>query len=105
MAEFASESEYLESTTTTESRLQAMDRILLALDSAFLQLAQNADVQEYTLNDGQTIIRTQLRSAAQVEQMYAAIEIQRQRLINRLNGRCSRLSNVRTIRRNYNGYY
>jgi hypothetical protein len=90
---------YVDSCADLRAKIAAIDNILAALDTAALKAAANAGIQEYMLNDGQTIIKKIYRSASEVEASITAFEKIRQRYINRLNGRVTRLVDGK----NFNG--
>lgn len=81
---------YLQSQTTLEAKLTALDDIIDALIVTAATAAETGNIQDYTLNDGQTTIKMAYRDAAAVSAAIDAFERIRQRYLNRLNGRIAR---------------
>jgi hypothetical protein len=82
---------YIQSCTTIREKIARIDAIITALENTALKAAANDNITEYSLNDGQTIIRTVYKGADAVLNSIAAFEKIRQMYINRLNGRVMRL--------------
>jgi len=70
---YEKDSSYIQSQTTIEAKVAAIDAIVDALMTQALTLAQQGEpVTEFMLNDGQTIIKAVYRSP---EQVYKSIEV------------------------------
>lgn len=82
---------YLDSTTTLQDRIVRLDAVIDALITLSLKAAETANFDEYQLNDGQTVIRTKYRDVMQISNSIAAFEREKQRCVNKLNGRMVRL--------------
>lgn len=82
---------YISSAKTLKERLVKIDQIILALYDTMLKAAATDNIEEYWLNDGQTIIRERYTGTAAVERSLAALEKQKQMILNQLNGRIGRL--------------
>lgn len=80
---YISETAYLKSFTDKQTKIAAMDAIIDALFAQSLVLAQQeSPIQEYMLNDGQTIIKTIYRSGTQIMATINALQLQRNKIIN-----------------------
>ncbi len=91
MITYESEALYVESRTDRISKINAIQQIQDALLTSALKAAGQSNLQEYMLNDGQTIIKTIYRNPAQIHQAYIDFERIKQSLLNALNGRMVRL--------------
>jgi len=90
---------YIESCTTLEDKIAAIDAIIDALILSAADIAGNGDqVNEYQLNDGQTIIREVYRGSERISSAITAFETIKQRYVSRLNGRVRRLVNSKSFR-------
>jgi hypothetical protein len=78
---------FIESATTLEAKIAAIDSIIDGLYAAAATAAGKDDISEYSLNDGQVIIKTVYRGAEAIGKAVKIYEQQRQMYINRLNGR------------------
>lgn len=92
---------YLESRTTLEQKIVALDNIISVLEAQLLTPAEsgNDNVSEYQLNDGQTIIREVYRGTKGITAALESMEILKQKYVNRLNGRVHRLVDSKNFRR------
>lgn len=82
---------YIQTATTLKDKIAKLDAIITALETSALTAASKSAIQEYQLDDGQTKIRTMYRNAKEVADSITAFETIRQRYINQLNGRMTRL--------------
>lgn len=82
---------YIESATTMQARVIAIEAIITALLTVAATAAANEDITEYSLDDGQTKIRAVYRGAASVMQSIRNFEALKHMYLNRLNGRGTRL--------------
>lgn len=91
MIYYDSASVYIATATTNAEKLAKVEAIIAALEDTALKSASNDDLSEYSLDDGQTKIKTVYRSTADVLKSLRGFEQLRQMYINRLNGRVVRL--------------
>jgi hypothetical protein len=82
---------YIEKAADLLEKISRLDAIITALESTALKAAGTANIDEYMLNDGQTVIRTKYRDVQQVMAALMAFERLKQMYVNRLNGRAYRL--------------
>ncbi len=82
---------YVSSATEICDKIDRLDAIITALEDVALIAAAKGDISEYSLDDGQTKIRTSYRDALEISKSITAFETIRMRYINRLNGRQVRL--------------
>lgn len=88
---YSSEKIYLDSCTSARAKITAIDNIIDVLMNTVLISVGNADVQEYMLNDGQTVIKTAYRSPEHVVRSVGALNILRTYYINQINNPARRL--------------
>lgn len=88
---------FIDTATQNCDKVTKIDLILDALYTNALKAAANDNITEYSLNDGQTIIRTTYRGAAEVMKSIKSFEALRQMYLNRLNGRMVRLVDSKSI--------
>lgn len=99
---FDSESLYLESCKGNAAKIAAIDAIIDALLLKTVDVVGNADIKEYSLNDGQSIVRTTYASVNDIYSAIANFEKIKQIYVNRVNGRMTRLMDGANFnRRNY----
>ncbi len=102
-AALLSEQLYIESSVDLNQKIIRMNQVIDGLENAVLTAALAGEhIDEYMLNDGQTIIRTKYRSVATISKAIDAMEMIKQRYVNRLNGRVINLKDSQAIRY-YNG--
>jgi hypothetical protein len=115
MAIYTSFEKYIEAETDLMARIQRIDNIIIALENSMINAgtvqpgkdtaALNEHTEEYSLDDGQTKIRTKYRNANEfIEATAAAInkfDFIKQKLIARLNnnrtGRVIRLVDSKNL--------
>jgi len=81
--------EYVASTTDVQTRLSRVRATIAALDLQLLTMAGNSNkttIDEYSLDDGQTKIRTIYRNPTDILQAIKALEQMESRLERRLRG-------------------
>lgn len=93
--------EYIEPKEGLFARIQAIE---LLIDKAILSMAGTIDgvgnnISEYRLDDGQVKIVTLYRSVAEVERGIRALELMKNRYVNRYNGRIFVCRDEKTFRR------
>jgi hypothetical protein len=89
---------YISSATTLRAKITRIDAIITALEDAALKGAATGNLTEYSLDDGQTKIKTAYRSMDDVEKSITAFERIKERYINKLNGRHVRLVDSKNFR-------
>jgi len=97
MIRYDSEGLYLESATTAQAKIAACDAIIDKLLILSATAADGDNIQEYSLNDGQVIIRTLYRSSKQIADAINGFEKIRQRYLARINGRVVRLVDEKNL--------
>lgn len=83
---------YLDSATTLRDKISKMNQIISGLENLSITAAATGNFSEYSVDNGQSKIRTVYRSLSEIANAITAYEKIRQRYINKLNG-----SNVRLI--------
>lgn len=82
---------YIESKCTLLEKIQAMDALMDALYAQMLLMAENGTpIQEYMLNDGETIIRTNYNSQLSIQKTIDILERRKNTFVNQYNGRVTR---------------
>ena len=95
----STETFYIESATSLKERLTRVCNIIEALEIRVVDVAVgNADIDEYQLDDGQVKIRTKYRSVEDMEKAITAFEKLKERILNKLNGRCTVLRDQRGLK-------
>lgn len=93
---------YISSQTTLKAKIAAIDAVIDALISSALIMAGNDSIQEYSLNDGQTIIKTIYKGSVGIASAIRDFQRIRNVYVNQLNGRMVRAVDGRNfIRRNW----
>lgn len=82
---------YIESATSIKDKISRINAIITALETTALKAAANGNITEYSLDDGQTKIRTAYRNPMEVANSISAFEVIKQRYINKLQPRIVRL--------------
>lgn len=99
MVVFDSAAIYIDSVTSIKEKIVRIDAIITALETTALKAAETGSVTEYTLDDGQTKIHQVYRSPMEVQRSIEAFETIKQRYINKLNGRVTRLMDSQNFTR------
>lgn len=97
MAIYSSESEYIQSATTDSDKIVKIDTAISNLYDVVLTAVANEDVQEYSMDNGQTKIRKVYRSVKAVMQTIKALETMKTHYSNKLNGGIYNLQHKHTI--------
>lgn len=97
---FDSADVYINQGIDVREKITRINAIITALEDASLKAASTGNISEYSLDDGQTKIRTVYRNAVESAAAINAFETIRQRWINQLNGRVVRLMDSKNFRRN-----
>ncbi|HXP52178.1 MAG TPA: hypothetical protein VN922_19635 [Bacteroidia bacterium] len=100
---FDSSQIYIDKATTTKAKIVAIENVISGLLSIATKAAANENISEYSLDDGQTIIREVYRSTADVMKSIQAFESLKSYYVNKLNGRVARAMDVKNF--NQNRYY
>lgn len=82
---------YIDSATSLREKVTRIDAIIDGLFTAATKAAGGENISEYSLNDGQTQIRTVYRGIESIKASINSFEALRQMYLNRLNGRVMRL--------------
>ena len=82
---------YISSTTALKEKITRLDAIITALEDKALEGVEQVNISEYTLNDGQTTIRTAYRSQEEILNAINGYIRMREHYVNKLNGRRIRL--------------
>ena len=94
---FQSETLFIDSASDMADKVDKIDLIITALLDISLKAVGKQDIVEYTLDDGQTKIRTEFRSVSAIAQAIDDYEKIRQRYFNRLNGHTFRLVDSKSV--------
>lgn len=94
---FQSETLFIDSATDMEAKIVKIDLIIEALLDLSLTAVGKQDIVEYTLDDGQTKIRTEFRGMSAILRAITDYEKLRQMYFNRLNGRTFRLVDSKSV--------
>ncbi|MBC7486095.1 MAG: hypothetical protein H7282_05035 [Cytophagaceae bacterium] len=86
MIVFDSAKLYIESATTIRDRIDKIQLIIDALFTSALESAANAGIQQYSLNDGQTVISEGYKDPASVMNAIRIYEQMKKHYIRQLNG-------------------
>lgn len=89
---------YIDSAQTLEDKITRIDAVINALQTSALKAAETGNISEYSLDDGQTKIKTAYRDVVQVASSISAFERIKQTYINQLNGRVMRLMDQKNFR-------
>lgn len=82
---------YLETVSGNEAKIAAIDNIIATLLTTAATAAGSDNISEYSLNDGQVIIKTLYRGSDSIYEAIKNFEKLRQFYISRINGRVIRL--------------
>lgn len=103
MVYFESAYKYIECASDLRDKIERINTIITALEDTALKAAANDNISEYSLNDGQTVIRTVYKGADAVLRSIEAFEKIKQMYVNRLNGRTFRLVDGKNFTGRYGG--
>ena len=93
MTVYNSESLYITCSQDVKDRIDKLKQVISALEDQAIIAAGSSDISEYTLNDGQIIIKTAYRSPDAIAKAIFSFE----KILNRLINRCSGQS-ITTLR-------
>lgn len=91
MIEFSNSGLYIESQTSIEAKIVAIDAIITSLLSAAASSAGTSHLSEYSLNDGQVLIKSSLRGSTAIMQAIKDFEALKIFYMNKINPRVVRL--------------
>lgn len=94
---FESETLFINSAKNMEEKIVKIDLIIAALLDLSINVAGKEDVSEYSLDDGQTKIRTAFRGISSIVKAIDDYEKIRQRCFNGLNGRVMQLRDSKSV--------
>lgn len=90
---------YIESVTSLVQRVERINDIINALELRMLNYGiEGFDKAGYSLNDGQINISTQYRSVEDMTKGLAALDVLKQRYLNRINGNSYTLRSCEGLR-------
>ena len=101
MVVFESAGLYINSKTSARDKIAAIDQIIESLLITAADAATKDNIEEYQLNDGQTIIRTRYKNGAAIMASIKSFEELKNYYINQINGNMVQL----TDRTNFNKRY
>lgn len=99
MVIYDSSYKYIDSATTVTEKIVKIDAIITALEATALKSAANDDISEYSLDDGQTKIRTAYKGTESVLKSIESFIKLKEYYVNKLNGRVIRLIDGQSLRR------
>lgn len=94
---------YIESKSSINDRIVAINAVIVAMESALLKAATGQDISEYQLNDSQTIIKVVNRSVDSITKSMNALIALKNYYINNYNGRVFRALDSKNFP-NYGGF-
>lgn len=95
---------YMQSATSLKDKGQKICDLIDALYNNALANVGNSGLEEYMLNDGQTIIKQRFQNATEIHNAITLLERALQRVYNQLNGRSVRLVDSKSFIE-YRGYF
>jgi len=98
MVTYNSEIDYIQSATTLTERLARVRAIQLQLEATLLKSALNDNITEYSLDNGQSKMKTIYRGTEAITRGLTALDVIEQRILNQLNGRVVRLVDEKNFR-------
>ena len=91
---------YINGAVSLKDKIKRIDAVIEALETTALKAAATGNINQFSLDDGQTKISTMYRNPQDVSNSITAFETIRQRYINQLNGRMVRLVDHKNFTRN-----
>ena len=92
MVVFESAGLYIASKQSARDKIAAIDLIIASLLTTAADAATKDNIEEYQLNDGQTIIRTRYKNGAAIMASIKAFEEMKTYYMNQINGSMMRLT-------------
>lgn len=99
MVIYDSSYKYIDCATTVREKITRIDAIITALEDTALKSAANDDISEYSLDDGQTKIKTAYKGTDSVLKSIQSFIKLKEYYVNKLNGRVIRLVDGQSLRR------
>ncbi len=96
---------YIESRSSIREKIAAIDAVISLLFQQMLTAATSENINEYQLNDGQTIIKQVFNGTKQITAAIQALRIMRQDYINQINGRVFRGVDSKNFRTKYGNQF
>ena len=97
MARYDTEQLFLESATDLKAQITQVDLVISGLISAAIAATSDQDLEEYSLDDGQTKIKIRSRTPAQLSVAVMQWKVIKQMLVNQVNGRAVRLMDSKSV--------
>jgi hypothetical protein len=95
---YIKDNDFILSFTTVQGRVDAINLIIDALYAQMSNLAnQGEPINEYTLSDGQTHIKANYKTLAQITDAISSMELRRNKLINNYQGRTTRAVDIKNF--------
>lgn len=98
MADYTTCGVYIASATSAKDKITKIDAIIAVLEETALKGAGQNDLQQYTLDDGQTKITTIYRDLSSTIKAINDFIALKQIYINQINGRVIRLVDSKNFR-------
>ena len=86
MTYFESEATYIVASQNDQDRLTRLKQVITALENQMIVAATDANIEEYSLNDGQVTIRTKYRNPDDILKSINTLEAIYNRLFYKLSG-------------------
>lgn len=86
MTYFESEATYIVASQDDQDRLTRLKQVITALENQMIVAATDANIEEYSLNDGQVTIRTKYRNPDDILKSINTLEAIYNRLFYKLSG-------------------
>jgi len=102
MVVFNSIPDYIFGQPCINVQLARIEAIINELYKSLLKAAMNEDISEYSLDDGQTKIRTVYKSSESITKSIEAMKRLKADLINDRDGRVVRMMDSKNFRHGYN---
>ena len=103
---FSSTKQYILSANSIADKIIAIDKVIEAMFLLMLEpeVIEKQYISEYSLDDGQTKIKTVYRDLVEINNAIIALEKELERMYNKLNGRMVRLTDGKNFKGNrFNG--
>ena len=81
------ETTYILDATSLQDKIKRLDTIITALELRMIDNAENLNIEEYRINDGQIQIQTEYQDLDQISKAILMYERLKEKYINQLNGR------------------
>lgn len=105
MVVYSSATQYIESCTSLKAKIAAIDAIISALFATALKAAENENITQYSLNDGQTIISTTYKSVKAITDSIQSMRAIRSAYVQQLQGRVVRMVDSKNFHNGCSGFF